>query len=157
MSFRVTGLDPSPFVALYGLADDRLRARGARRVQVDATRGVPDRVELRDLEPGEVALLVNHLHQPADTPYRASHAIYVREGATAARCVDGRLPTVMAVRLLSLRAFDAAHMMVDADVVHGAVAAPRIDAMLADPRVAYLHAHYAKPGCYAARIDRLAR
>jgi hypothetical protein len=26
--------------------------------------------------------------------------------------------------------------------------------MLADPHVAYLHAHYAKPGCYAARIDR---
>jgi len=25
---------------------------------------------------------------------------------------------------------------------------------LADPRAAYLHVHFAAPGCYAARIDR---
>ena len=39
-------------------------------------------------------------------------------------------------------------------VVEGEAAAPVIERMLADPGVAYLHAHYAKPGCYAARIDR---
>jgi len=26
--------------------------------------------------------------------------------------------------------------------------------LLGDPRADYLHVHYAKPGCYAARIDR---
>jgi hypothetical protein len=45
-------------------------------------------------------------------------------------------------------------MLRDADVVEGAAAAPVIARMLANPGVAYLHAHYAKPGCYAARIDR---
>ena len=38
---------------------------------------------MRDIEPGETALLLNYTHQPAGTPYRASHAIFVREGATA--------------------------------------------------------------------------
>jgi len=26
--------------------------------------------------------------------------------------------------------------------------------LLGDPRADYLHVHYARPGCYAARIDR---
>jgi hypothetical protein len=157
MPFRVRGLDPAPFAALYGLPDDELTARGARRVRVGPDGGVPDRVELRDLAPGETALLVNHLHQPADTPYRASHAVYVKEGAMQPRVVDGRLPRVMTRRLLSLRAFDASHMMVDADVADGTAADVRIVAMFADARVAYIHAHYARPGCFAAVVERLPR
>ena len=79
MAYRIRGLDPAPFVPLYGLDATALEARGARRGVVERMPGVPDRVELRDLEPGETALLLNHLHQPAATPYRASHAVYVRE------------------------------------------------------------------------------
>lgn len=154
MSFRVIGLDPSPFVDLYGLPDDALAARCARRVRVGAEGGVPDRVELRDLTEGETALLVHHVHQPAATPYRASHAVYVLEGARTPRVVEGRLPTVMRRRLLSLRGFDAEHMMVEADVVEGVTAHERVERMLADARIAYVHAHYARPGCYAARIER---
>lgn len=154
MTFRVIGLDPAPFVPLYGLPDDALARHGAIRVRVDEAGGVPDRVELRDLAPGETALLVNHVHQPASTPYRASHAIYVREGARVPRIVDGRLPTVMRRRLLSLRAFDPAHMMVDADVVEGVDALAVLSRLLDDARVDYVHAHYARPGCFAARIER---
>lgn len=154
MSFRVVGLDPSPFVHLYALGDDALIAHRARRVHVGPDGGVPDRVELRDLREGETALLVHHVHQPADTPYHASHAVYVREGAVRPRVVENRLPTVMARRLLSLRAFDAADLMVEADVVDGSAAEFLVRRLLDDPRVAYVHAHYARPGCFAARIER---
>ena len=154
MGFRVIGLDPAPFLPLYGLDDAALAARNARRVRVGADGGVPDRVELRDLREGEVALLVHHVHQPAATPFRASHAVYVLEGATRARVVEGRLPAVLRRRLLSLRAFDAGDMMVDADVVDGEAATHRLTAMWGDARVAYVHAHYARPGCFAARIER---
>ena len=84
MSFRIQGLSPAPFVDLYGLPEAELAARGAIRYVVDKTPGFPDRVELCDASPGQSVLLVNHVSQPADTPYRASHAIFVREGATAA-------------------------------------------------------------------------
>jgi hypothetical protein len=30
-----------------------------------------------------------------------------------------------------------------------------IERLFADPRAAYLHLHYAAPGCYAARVDRV--
>ncbi len=84
MPFRITGLDPGPFRPLYGLADIELARLGVKRCRVDAKPGFPDRVEMRDAEPGESVLLLNYVHQPADSPYRASHAVFVREGAERA-------------------------------------------------------------------------
>ena len=74
-------LAPDLFRHLYGLSDEALAGHGVRRCRVDCTPGFPDRVEMRDLDPGETALLLNFTHQPADNPFRASHAIFVREGA----------------------------------------------------------------------------
>ena len=116
MSFRITGLSPEPFRHLFGLPDEDLQRRGAKRCVVDRKPGYPDRIEVRDAEPGETVLLVNHTHQPADNPYRASHAIFVREGAETAYDQVDEVPEVMRRRLLSLRAFDPADLMVDADV-----------------------------------------
>lgn len=152
MTFTVSGLSPEPFRPLYGLSDDELAERRARRVVVDGT-GFPERIEMRDAQAGETLLLVNFEHQPADTPYRSSHAVYVREGATE-RWSGDHLPEVMRKRLLSLRGFSADGSMIDADVVEGGDAEPVIERLLGDPTVAYIHAHYARPGCYAARIDR---
>jgi hypothetical protein len=155
MRFRVRGLAPEPFRHLFGLDDAALAAAGARRYVVDHAPGFPDRIEVRDLEPGETAFLLNYVHQPADTPYRASHAIFVREGATAAYESVDEIPAALRIRTISLRAFDAAHMMVDAELVDGRQLEPAIARMFADPQVGYLHAHYAQRGCYAARIERV--
>ena len=155
MSFRITGLSPEPFRHLFGLSDEELAARGVKRYVADSKPGFPDRIELRDAEPGESLRLLNYTHQPAESPYRSSHAVFVREGAEAAYDRVGEVPEVMRVRLLSLRAFDADDFIIDADVVDGREAKRAIERLLADPRVAYLHAHYAKQGCYAARIDRV--
>jgi len=152
MNFTVSGLSPEPFSALYGLGDAELEKHLARRVVVDGP-GFPERIEMRDAEPGEILLLVNFEHQPAQTPYRSSHAVYVREGATETWSGD-HLPEVMRKRLLSLRGFAADGSMIDADVVDGREAEPLIERFFADPAIAYIHAHYARPGCYAARIDR---
>ena len=152
MNFTVRGLSPEPFAPLYGLGDDQLAVHRARRVVVNGS-GFPERIEMRDAEVGETLLLVNFEHQDADTPYRSSHAVYVREGATE-RWSGNHLPEVMRQRLLSLRGFSADGSMVDADVVEGREAEPVIERLLSDPAVAYIHAHYARPGCYAARIDR---
>ena len=154
MSFRITGLDPTPFQPLYGLSDAELTALGAKRYIADKKPGFPDRIEMRDGEPGESFLLLNHVCQPANTPYRASHAIFVREGATDTYAEIGKVPEVMRVRLLSLRAYDAGGMMLDADVVDGTQIEPVIERLLANPRVSYIHAHNAKRGCYSGRIER---
>jgi hypothetical protein len=154
MTFRITGVDPTPFRHLFGLSDKELAEHGAKRYVVDTKPGFPDRVEVRDLEPGETAILVNYAHQPADTPYRASHAIFVREGAETAYDAVDEIPEVLRLRPLSLRAFGSDHMMLDADLVDGREAAVAIGRLLANPEVHYIQAHYAKRGCYAARIER---
>jgi hypothetical protein len=154
MAFRVTGLSPEPFQPLFGLPDDELARQGVKRYVADKPQAFPCRVEMRDAAPGETVLLLNHVYQPADTPYRASHAIFVREGAAATYDRVNEAPAVMRARLLSLRAFDADGMMVDADVVDGAVVESLIARLLANADVSYIHAHYAKRGCYAGRIDR---
>ena len=154
MSYRITGLDPAPFRHLYGLSDEALAAKGARRFVADAKPGFPDRIEVRDAEPGESVLLLNYTHQPADTPYRASHAIFVREGAeTSLDRVDG-IPDALLARPISLRAFNAAGEMVDADLIEGENLESLIRRFFDNPDVDYLHAHYARRGCYAARVDR---
>ncbi|MBL8518907.1 MAG: DUF1203 domain-containing protein [Betaproteobacteria bacterium] len=154
MSFRILGLDTTPFRPLFHLHDDALAAHGARRYTVDAQPGFPDRVTLTDLPKGAKVLLVNHTHQPAPTPYRASHAIFVADDAEAKPAVLHTVPPMLASRLISLRAFDAQHMMVDADVMDGATLDEGIARFFANPAVDYLHAHFAKRGCFAARIDR---
>ena len=153
MNFRVSGLSPEPFRHLFGLSDEELRKHRALRYTANKSPGFPDRIQLRDAKPGETVLLVNHMHQAAETPYRSGHAIFVLEGATEA--YEGmEIPEAMRVRPLSLRAFDASHMMVDADLVDGREAEVLIERLFADPKAAYIHVHYAKRGCYAARIDR---
>lgn len=154
MAFRIQGLSPEPFTPFFGLPDGDLAHHGIVRYVVDEMPGFPDRIELRDAEPGETVLLVNHVHQPADTPYRASHAIFVREGAREPAVHVDMVPEVLQRRLISLRGFDAAHMMVEGDVVDGRDLATLITSCFANPEVAYLHAHFAKRGCFAARIDR---
>ncbi|MEZ5679853.1 MAG: DUF1203 domain-containing protein [Erythrobacter sp.] len=154
MTFRILGLDPEPFRHLYGLSDAELARHGVERHVVKAKPGYPDRVEVRDLEPGETALLLNYTHQPADTPYRASHAIFVCEGAEKAVEIVDAIPEVMRIRMISLRAFNKAGEMVDADLIDGRELESLIGRFLANPGVAYLHAHYAKRGCFAARIER---
>lgn len=155
MSFRIVGLDPAPFRHLYGLTDAELAAQWAKRYVADTTPGFPDRVELRDAWVGERVLLLNYTHQPADTPYRASHAIFIREGAERAYDEIDTTPAPLRARLISLRAFDGDHDMVDADVVDGPDLEAVIERFFSNPAVRYLQAHYAKRGCYAARIERV--
>lgn len=152
--FRVQGLDPNLFRHLVGLPDSELSRLGARRYVVDAMPGFPDRVEVRDLAVGETAILTNYEHQPADTPYRSRHAVFVSERATQALDLLDELPEAIQIRPISLRAFDACGEMVDADLADGKDLVPLIERLLAIPTVRYLHAHYARQGCYAALIVR---
>ncbi|TCS14081.1 DUF1203 domain-containing protein [Caulobacter sp. BK020] len=156
MSFTVSSLPIEPFAPLFALNEAALAERGMLRVVADAPFAFPCRVTLDDAAPGETLILLNHEHHAADTPFRSRYAIYVREAAEGPTSTTDVLPPALRRRLLSLRGFDAAGMLRDADVVEGAAAGPVIERMLTDPGVAYLHAHYAKPGCYAARIDRAA-
>lgn len=154
MSFRILGLDPAPFAHLFWQPEDALASQGVLRCIVQTADAYPDRIELRDAALGESVLLLNYTHQPAATPFRASHAIYLREGATQTYDARDEVPEMMRRRLISLRGFDAQGMLRNADVSEGDEIAACIKRLFRDHNIAYLHAHFAKHGCYAARIER---
>jgi hypothetical protein len=154
MNFQITGLPASRFAPLFVLGDEALAARGALRRVVDRQPGFPCRVSLRDAEVGETVLLLNYEHLPVASPYRSSHAIFVRQGAIDAQLEVNEIPQVLQTRLLSVRAFDRGGMMLEADVMPGQDLAAKIHRMLEPSATAYLHVHNAKPGCFAARVDR---
>ena len=154
MAFRVQGLDPGIFAAFIGQPDAALAELGIQRYVVDRTPGFPDRIEVRDLAVGETALLLNFEHQPAHTPYRSRHAIFVGEQSRNALDLCDDLPEAIRRRPISLRAFDAGGTMRYAELADGDALCPIIERFLAHPDIAYLHAHYATRGCFAATIVR---
>jgi hypothetical protein len=155
MSYIVSGLPIALFEPLFGLADHALAARGALRISATADAFFPCRVLLEDAKPGETLLLLNYEHQPADTPYQSRHAIFVNEMARETHCYIDRIPDILATRrLISLRAFDESGMLIDADIVPGMEVEATTLRMLTKPQAAYIHAHNAARGCYAARIER---
>lgn len=155
MAYTIAGLPVEPFKPFFGIRDEELAKNHIVRVTADAPVGYPCRVLLEDAKPGDTLLLVNHEYQSADTPYRGRHAIFVNEAATAPRTFVDAIPPVLSDRkAISLRAFDVNGMMIDAEVIAGADVEACVLRMLANPAVAYLHAHNAARGCFAARIDR---
>jgi hypothetical protein len=85
VTFRISALPRASFEHLFNLSDDALAAHGAVRRIVDAKPGYPCRISLEDAEIGETVILVHYEHQPAPTPFRAGHAVYVRPGVEEAR------------------------------------------------------------------------
>ena len=153
MTFRISGLAAEPFAHWFDLDDEALRARHARRVVATNKPGFPCRISLTDAEPGQEVLLVNYEHLPVASPYRARHAIYIRQGETRYDAVD-EVPVMLRSRQLSLRAFNAKHLMTDAEVVDGRELETAIARLFANPAAQFLRVHFAAPGCYAALVER---
>ncbi len=154
MTYKISGLEPFDFAHLFGLGEAELAARGAVRMTADAKPGFPCRITLEDAEPGETLLLVNHCSHGGDNPYRATHAIFVSEGATEPAVYEDEIPPALDRRILSLRAFDKLGMMSDAALAQPGEADAVIRRLLADKAVDHIDAHNAIRGCFAARIER---
>ena len=151
MTFRILGLPAEQFTHLFDLSDADLAAQGGVRRTVDGK--YPCRVSLTDSKPGEELLLINHEHHPVESPYRMRFAIFVREGDKTYDKVN-EIPEQLRNRILAVRSFDSAAMMVDNGLVDGNEIEPVLEKMLAPSNVDYLHIHFASPGCYAAKVQR---
>ncbi len=154
MTYAIKGLDPAAFSFLVGADEATLASHHAVRMTVTETPGFPCRITLDDAAPGETVLLVNHVSHEGDNPYRASHAIFVGEGARKAASFVDMVPPALDRRILSLRAFDGAGMMSEAVLAKPGETDAAIRALLADPEVDHIDAHNATRGCFAARIER---
>ena len=153
MTYVVKGLDPRLYSELFGLPEEELEKRGVVRMTVTSPT-FPCRVSLTDREIGESVLLINHVSHDVANPYRASHAIFVTEGATEAAEYVDKVPPVFATRVLSLRGFDADGMMADAILTQPGEADAGIRKLFENPAIETIHAHNATRGCFSAKIER---
>lgn len=154
MNYTITGLSAKPYTHLYGLSDNELEAHGVKRCVADESPGYPDRIEMRDAKVGETLLLLNHVSVDKDTPFKASHAIFILEGAENTYREKNRVPPVMYNRMISLRAFDKNGMMVEAELAQGDGIEPAVKRLLEREEVSHIDAHNALRGCYSGRITR---
>ncbi len=155
MSFQLVAIPFEPFASLFSLPDRALAEINAQRVFATETPGYPCRVSLTDAEIGEELLLLPYEHQPAQSPYKASGPIFVRKAARQRKLDPGVIPDYVSLRQMSVRAYDAAHLMIDAAVCEGKDAAATILGMFDNSDVAYIHLHNAKRGCFSCRVDRV--
>ncbi|WP_414610639.1 DUF1203 domain-containing protein [Stenotrophomonas pavanii] len=151
------GIDHRPFLHLFELSDSALAALGIQRRWAGDSGGHPCRVSLSDPPPGSELLLLPHVHLPLHSPYRASGPIFVQRGVT--RCVlpPGEVPPYVQRRMISVRAYDHAALMRGAEVCAGSDVADRLDALFADPAVAFVQLHNAAHGCFSCQADRVDR
>ncbi len=132
-----------------------LRQVGGVRYVADAAPGYPCRQCLRDADVGDELILVSHDPFAGDSPYRSASPIFLhRDDCGEPDTAD--VPQQLVVRSLSLHAFDADEMMVDAALVDGAELADSALAFFERADVVSVHVHNQPRGCWATTIERSA-
>jgi hypothetical protein len=155
MTYKISGLEPSQFAHLIGLSDEELARHNAVRVIAEKDRGYPCRISLEDARAGETLILLHYTSHDVATPYRSAYAIYVREGVDTAALYEDRTPPVFEGRPLGLRGFSQDGNLKNALLALPGEADQKIRELLADPGIAYIDAHNAAHGCFAARVERV--
>jgi hypothetical protein len=132
---------------------NRLREEATVVQVADTSPGYPCRQCLQDADIGEELVLVSYDPFASDSPYRSASPIYLHKS----QCGEPRLNQISEQQLrrqLSIRAFDSAEMMSDAQVIDGKDLESVAVRLFESTDVAFLHVHNAGPGCWALRIER---
>ena len=123
--------------------------------------GLPCRKCLTNGQLGQKMLLLSYDPFLGDSPYRQHGPIFVH---SEPKCELAEFPTGVEVDVpeqqrkwdrLAVRAFDEKHMMIGFDVVAGKDLVERAERFFSETESEYLHVHYAAPGCFAVRIDKV--
>ena len=135
---------------------DRLRADWADSpvYVADEKPSFPCRQCLRDAEIGDELLLVSYDPFEIDSPYRSASPIFLHREPCSPPADLGVLLEQLTVRQLSVRAFDADALMIDAAIVQGDLLEETLARMLDDAACDHVHVHNATRGCWAVRVDR---
>jgi len=147
-TFQLVPIDPA--------TADRLRAAhpDAPVFVADAYPGYPCRQCLRDAEVGDELVLVSYDPFTVTSPYRSASPIFLHRYPCSPPADVAVIPEQLAVRQLSVRAFDAAAMMLDAAVVPGIDLAATVRRFFGDDSTDHIHVHNATRGCWAVRVER---
>jgi hypothetical protein len=113
--------------------------------------GYPCRQCLRDAQVGEELILVSFDPFVSASPYRQAGPIFLHREDCSSNRDDSRIPDQLCRRQLSVRAFDADEMMIDAAVIQGNELDDLLHRFEHNPEMSFVDVHNATRGCWAAR------
>ena len=149
---------PSPSTLCPKPSPTRRAAARARSPRPPATAPTRCAAACADAHDADGVVLASVMPFRGESPYAARSPVYVHAERCAGHAEEpGAVPEMLRGRLLSVRAYDG---VAHADGHGGAPGnrprgRDRAAARRRDPG-AYLHVHFAGPGCFACRIDRAA-
>jgi Protein of unknown function (DUF1203) len=116
---------------------------------------LPCRRCLRNAEVGEDLVLAPYDPFIVRSPYAGDGPVFVHaDGCEPFEPAPGAVSEQVAGRVLSVRAYDGEAMMTASTVLAGERFPQQVEELLDDDDVAFLHVHFAGPGCFAFRVDR---
>lgn len=131
-----------------------LRTQGGAVYVADAFPGYPCRQCLQDAPVGDELILVSHDPFTGTSPYRSASPIFLHRETCVAPQLTGELPEQLTRRQLSVRAFDADELMIDAAIVDGSELASTVTRFFEQAGTDLIHIHNASRGCWAASATR---
>jgi hypothetical protein len=126
----------------------------ARVVVADEPGSYPCRRCLTDAAVGDRLLLLPYDPFPGRSPYAGDGPVFVHADGCEPHVPNGEVPPQLRSRLLAVRGYDEGSMMTTSDVVEGSRLEDMLEAAFSDPATAFAHVHFARPGCFACRVDR---
>jgi Protein of unknown function (DUF1203) len=148
-------MQPFTVHALSESAADEARHSPGAVPALDGDGPYPVRCCLSDVEDGAEVVLASVMPFRGESPYAARSPVYIHAQRCAGHAREaGVIPPMLRGRLLSVRAYDRDHMLTGTEVLPGTELEGAIERLLGNAAGAYLHVHFAGPGCYACRIDR---
>lgn len=153
-NFKIKPLEHTEFLGLFDLTDSELEKIDAIKMTVDKFPGFPCRISLEDAEIGEEVILLPYSHHKTASPYQASGPIFIRKRIATPTFETNQIPHMLHHRLLSLRGYDQNGIMKEASVTEGNTLEESIIRTFENEKIAYIHIHNARPGCYNCLVER---
>ncbi|HKE38146.1 MAG TPA: DUF1203 domain-containing protein [Candidatus Baltobacteraceae bacterium] len=152
MSFIVTSLDTA-------VADEMRTASldpygNDLHAETQTKPGNPCRHCLRRAKEGERLVLFSYSPFDARNPYKEVGPVFVHADGCPRYAKNDRLPEDFSNRPIVLRGYDAEQRIAEVSVVVDGSTERRVEELLADPGIEFVHARSFTHGCYLFRVDR---
>lgn len=152
MSFIVTSLDTAVAEEVRNASQD---AYGNQlHAETQTAPGNPCRHCLRRAEEGDRLVLFSYSPFEARNPYKEVGPVFVHADGCPRYAAIDRLPEDFLNRPIVLRGYDTQQRIAEVAVVVDGSTQRRVEQLLADPGIAFVHARSFTHGCFLFRIDR---
>lgn len=152
--FIISGLDYDLFSKYFEMTESELKSIGAYIFLSDECPCYPCRVSLEDAEVGDRVLAIAYDHHSANSPYSSSGPVFIRKNTQVATLEKNTIPVMLRHRLLSIRGYNDAALMIEADTIAGKDLESVLYSQFANKSVEYIHIHNASPGCFNCSVNR---